>query len=162
MAVMRTRPVIGSMYGSMARSNACRKAEAEIPLVVGETGRGEHALDDAGVREPDRYRRGVILRWQEAADRLEVRQVVAANLPEHHAQPTTRTQDARSLDQRGFGAVHESVEASYHVEARVGKRQLCHITLMEHSVRAPFGGDPQQVRGGINTGHVGAAGVRSL
>jgi hypothetical protein len=33
---------------------------------------------------------------------------------------------------------------------------------MQYSVRAPLGGDPQQVRGSINTGHLGAAGVRSL
>lgn len=90
-----------------------RHALADVPLVGVETGGGEHVLDNAGIREPDRYRRGVILRRPEVAERLKVRQVVA-------------------------------------------------VTLMQDSVRAPFGGDPQQVRGGINAGHLGPAGVRSL
>src|SRR5260370_1174865 len=185
---MRTRPVTGSVYGSMARSNAGRKAAspecsmaaragpaaamprwavsrsgvephalADVPLVGAETGGGGQVLDDAGGREPGRYRRGVILRRQQAAERLKVPQVVAAILPEHHAQLTTWTQDARRFGQRGTGAVHESVEAGHHVEARVVKRQVCHVTLMQHSVRAPFGGDPQQVRGRINAGHLRAA-----
>jgi hypothetical protein len=72
------------------------------------------------------------------------------------AAATTRSWSCSVLSQDRLGQ-RLWQQAQHHERVRYR-----HVTLMQHGVRAPFGGDPELVRGGINPGHLGAAGVRSL